>query len=89
MQILIGLPEPKEFSSMPRLRLVQSGIQRSHAAKVKDPTKIRLPITPTILLKIKEYWSPQCANPDIVMLWAAAILCFFGFFRVEEITVPA
>ena len=28
MQISIGLPDPKEFTSMPRLRMVQSGIQR-------------------------------------------------------------
>ena len=27
MQITMGLPEPREFSSLPRLRLVQAGIQ--------------------------------------------------------------
>ena len=88
MQITIGLPEPKEFSSMPRLRLVQSGIRRTYSLKDKDPVKLRLPITPNILLKIKAHWSPSCTNQDIVMLWAAATLCFFGFFRAGEITVP-
>ena len=33
MQITLGLPEPCEYTSMPRLRLVQSGIQRDYAAK--------------------------------------------------------
>ena len=31
MQITLGLPEPRAFSSLPRLRLVQSGIQKTHA----------------------------------------------------------
>ena len=43
MQITLGLPEPKEFSSMPRLRLVQSGIQHSYSLNDQDPTKLRLP----------------------------------------------
>ena len=45
MQITLGLPEPRAFSSLPRLRLVQSGIQRTLAsfpgssawAKRKEP----------------------------------------------------
>ena len=41
MQITMGLLEPQEYSSMPRLHL---GIQRAHASK--QATKIRLPITP-------------------------------------------
>ena len=88
MQITLGLPEPREFSSMPRLRLVQSGIQRTHATQQTE-TKVRLPITPTILLKLKEHWTPRKADADIVMLWAAASLCFFGFFRSGEITIPS
>ena len=56
MQITMGLPEPREYSSMPRLCLVQSGIQRAHASK--QTTKIRLPITPEILLRLKEHWTP-------------------------------
>ena len=52
-------------------------------------TKIRLPITPAILRKIQEQWSPMASDPDILMLWAAAVLCFFGFFRSGEITVPS
>ena len=86
MQITMGLPEPREFSSMPRLRLVQSGIQRTHSSQTT--AKVRLPITPTILRSLKVHWSPQRTDRDIIMIWAAATLCFFGFFRSGEITVP-
>ena len=40
MQITLGLPEPKEYSLMPRLRLVQSGIQRSYFQKIKILQKL-------------------------------------------------
>ena len=86
MQITIGLPEPREFLSLPRLRLVQAGIQRTHATQAS--TKVRLPITPSILRSLKEHWSPQRTDEDILMIWAAATLCFFGFFRSGEITIP-
>ena len=89
MQITLGLPEPRAFSSLPRLRLVQSGIQRTHSQRTTALPKVRLPITPAILLKMKGIWTTRAADPDIVMLWAAAVLCFFGFFRSGEITVPS
>jgi len=86
MQITMGLPEPREFSSLPRLRLVQSGIQRAHVNH--GDTKVRLPSTPSILYKLKEFGTPHQTNRDVVMIWAAAVMCFFGFFRAGEITVP-
>ena len=87
MQITLGLPEPKEFSSLPRLRLLQAGIKRVHATA--EATRIRLPITPKILQQIHQLWSPAAEQPDIIMLWAAASMCFFGFFRAGEITLPS
>ena len=89
MQIAIGLPDPKEFSSMPQLKLVQSGIQRYISEQHTKTVKIRLPITLTILHRIWEYWLPKSAKPDIKMLWAAVVVCFFGFFCSGEITVPS
>ena len=89
MQISIGLPDPKEFTSMPRLCMVQSGIQRYVSEQESQGSKIRLPITPTILVKMHNYWLPKSTETDIKMLWAATTICFFGFFRSGEITVPS
>ena len=88
MQITLGLPEPKEFSSLPRLRLVQAGIKRMRAS-TSDYTRLRLPITPAILHKIKEQWTPKIRERDTMMLWSAVTLCFFVFFRSGELTVPS
>ena len=49
MQIAIGLQDPKEFSLMPRLKLVQSGIRRYTSEQQTGTVKIRLPINPAIL----------------------------------------
>ena len=48
MQITLGLPEPREFSSLPCLKLLQPGIQRRYR-EVRQGPKMRLPITPPIL----------------------------------------
>ena len=90
MQIVLGLPEPREFSSLPRLRLVQAGILRTHAERVSGRERVRLPITPVILSRMKEHWDRgDSRSPDLLMLWAAAALCFHGFFRAGELTVPS
>ena len=57
MQVILGLPEPRAFSSLPRLRLVQMGIQRTHPERVSSPPRVRLPVTPAILTRIKEHLS--------------------------------
>ena len=38
---------------------------------------------------VRSIWNCHAADPDIVMLWAAATACFFGFFHSGEITVPS
>ena len=89
MQITLGLPEPREFSSLPRLRLVQAGIQRVYSQHQPAASKIRLPITPSILSRIHHFWSSSAADPETIMLWAAACTCFFGFFRAGELMAPS
>ena len=89
MQVVLGLPEPREFSSLPRLRLVQMGIQRTHSQRATGTPRVRLPVTPSILSRIKDYWSAKSSDLNYIMLWAAACLCFFGFFRSGEITLPS
>jgi len=83
MQILIGLPDPKEFTSMPCLRLVQAGIQHHVAKQGNSKDRIRLPITPAILLHLCDHWIIQSCNSDIKMLWAAAMICFSGSLRLR------
>jgi len=48
---MLRLPDPKEFTSMPRLRLAQAGIQRHVAEQGNSKDRIRFPITPAILLQ--------------------------------------
>jgi len=43
---------------------------------------------PVILQRLKRYWSSNCPDPDITMLWAAEVTCFIGFFRAGEICIP-
>lgn len=91
MQISLGLPDPWEQSSLPALKRVQAGIHR--ARLTKGPTaRIRLPITVSILHRIRE--ALDCSShPHKIVLWAIASTAFFGFFRLGELlpekaTVP-
>ena len=83
MQISLGLPDPRDQSSMPMLRRVQAGIARLRMAKGSTP-RVRLPITPHILSRIQQFLS---SSPDIDKhaVWAVAITAFFGFFRLGEL----
>ena len=70
------------------LEQVLKGI-KSHQAKAADPKKTtRLPITPELLLRMKQSWERAGATWDNSMLWAPSTLYFFGFLRSGEITVP-
>ena len=82
---------------MPRLKLLQSGVAREKAARGEPPLRQRLPITPPLLLGMLDHWTATTIPPsnstaisfDFAMLRAAATMCFFGFFRSGEITVPS
>ena len=86
-QVVRGLPEPRQSSSLPRLRLLQSGVRRERVQSGSPPSRPRLPITPHILRQIRSALCPL--EGDSLMVWAAAAACFFGFFRAGELTVPA
>ena len=60
-----------------------------YSQQTPAPTRARLPITPAELHAMRAVWDLKSGKPDIVMLWAASVLCFIGFFRVGEITVPS
>ena len=84
LQISRDLPEPRA-EPMPKLALVQRGIQR---LKPQSASKPRLPITPAILRQLKALWTGQATDFNIIMLWAACCTAFFGFFRMGELTSP-
>ena len=83
MQISLGLPDPREQSSLPILKRVQAGISRARLAG-GTPPKIRLPITAHVLEKIRASLSDS-SHPHKVQIWAIACMAFFGFFRLGEL----
>ena len=83
MQLSLGLPDPREQSSMPALKRVQAGIRRFRMLHGATP-RIKLPITIPVLDQI---WLvlDRSSNPNKVVLWAIACSAFFGFFRLGEL----
>jgi len=83
-QISMGLPDPREPSSMPMLRWVQASISRIQLVTGSNVSQVRLSIT-----YISSSGSmvhgliPQ--TPNKIVLWAVAITAFFGFFRLDEL----
>ncbi len=83
IQLSLGLPDPREKSSLPVLKRVQAGIQRVRATK-GPPSQLRLPITAAVLEQIGAHMR-QSNLPQKDMLWAVCCTAFFGFFRLGEL----
>ena len=77
-----GLRDPGRWN-MAKLSQVWRDIQ---ALLPRQPKFMRLLITMEILSYVKEIWDAKRANNDTVMLWAAMLLCFFGFSAQEKYT---
>jgi hypothetical protein len=84
MQLSLGLPDPRDHSSLPILRRVQAGISRARLATGNTSAKTRLPITPPILRQIKQSLEAS-AHQDRVIMWAVCCTAFFGCFRLGEL----
>jgi len=82
-QLSLGLPNPREQSSLPILERVQAGISRSRLGR-GQPSKVRLPITAPILRCIKQQLE-QGAHRDSCMFWAVCCSAYFSFFRLGEL----
>ena len=81
VQITMGLPDPLDTSSLPRLSLVLTGIKRSQAEAGRPPRKLRLPITLPILERIRSLWN----NRPMPQRRSASL----GSSVLGEITVPS
>lgn len=81
------MPDPK-FSEMKRLEQVMQGIKREYA-KRSPGKRTRLPVTPDILLKMRKVLERDSKEHDAIMILAACCLCYFGFLRAGEISVPS
>lgn len=57
------------------------------AGKQGRPPRSRMPITPSILRKIKSVWISKESTFNDLMLWAASVTTFFTFCRSGEMTV--
>ena len=72
---------------MLHLDYVLKGIKRVQAMSSRG-ARVRLPITPAMLRKVKSVWAKSASNLDTKLIWAACCLYFFTFLRVREMTPP-
>ena len=87
-QVVRGFPEPRESSTLPRLRLIQNGVKRQRSL-AGQATQERLPITPAVLRRMQRVLHPPHPPYEDELIWAASAVCFFGFFRAGEIAVAS
>ena len=86
-QLSLGLPDPREQSSLPMLKRVQAGINRARLGR-GHPSRVRLPITATLLRRIKHELG-RTSHPERIVLWAICCAAFFGFCRLGELLLPS
>ena len=76
------------MGSMAKLEQVLRGVKRLRAEEGKQKRQ-RKPMTLAVVEVLRTSWSRTPGGRDSRMLWAATTLCFFGFFRSGEVTIPS
>lgn len=82
-QLSLGLPDPREQSSLPILKRVQKGISRARLGRPQS-SQVRLPITSQVLRRVKSQLE-RSGHPESWTIWAVCCMAFFGFFRLGEL----
>ena len=83
LHIIQELDTPPTTS--PRIHLVTNGIQRVHPRVSLS----RLPVTPTILRRVKTVLDQDPSGFSNRLLWVVCCTAFFGFMRSGKFTVPS
>ena len=79
----MGLPDPRDQSSLPLLKRVQAGIKRVRASRGRHNQRIRLPITLVMLGSIRTALN-SLTDHDRELTWTVTSVAFLGFFRLRE-----
>ena len=79
MQIAAGHPEPR-IQLFPRMCQVIRGVELTRSVR-GNQMRTRLPITPSILRKLRGSWWSQGSQ-------SSALTASFGFCQLGELTVP-
>ena len=70
LQIMSGQGDPFR-EKIPLLEDVLRGIKSEQAKRFPTAQRVQLPITPDVLLRIRQVWEWHCKHPDNIILWAA------------------
>ena len=79
----------KQFAQQltPHLEMVLRGIKREYLKSAQQ--QVRLPITRSIMDKIRLVLQKRADSHNNKLMWAACCTAFFGFLRCSEFTVPS
>lgn len=71
----------------PHMKVLLRGIKRVQAQQ-GSPPQVRLPITRSIMVRIKEQLAVDSSSYRNNLVWAACCMGFFGFLRCAEFLLP-
>ena len=86
VQLSLGLPDPRDQSSLPILHRVQAGIRRARLGTT--PARVRLPVTPSLLQQLRQYLDAT-VHEERIAIWAICCMAFFGCFRLGELLLES
>ena len=77
MQLSLGLPKPRDQSSLTMIKRILGSINCTHLTERRH-SRVQLPITGSILIKMHPALL-QSGNPDKTLIWAICSQAFFSF----------